>query len=142
MPFLGQAPNGEWQLAFPDNPPADAEASYRFANESIQNILLVISVSGSDAGIPLLRNRVDKASAERCLFEDDFFRCRRAVPPENNPDRVRQCTMKKLMGKFAERFYPADPIGYAYGIRHDTDNLHVQGDPNPEGLALSRLARR
>ena len=40
--------------------------------------------------------------------------------------------MEKLMGKFAERFHPADSIGYAYGIRHDTDNLHVQEDWNPE----------
>jgi hypothetical protein len=29
------------------------------------------------------------------------------------------------MGKFNERFHPADSIGYAYGIHHDTDNLHV-----------------
>ena len=42
-----------------------------------------------------------------------------------NPDRVLQSTMKKMMGKFAERFHPTDSIGYAYGIHHDTDNLHV-----------------
>jgi hypothetical protein len=42
-----------------------------------------------------------------------------------NPDRVLQTTTKKIMGKFNERFHPADSIGYAYGIHHDTDNLHV-----------------
>ena len=42
-----------------------------------------------------------------------------------NPDRVLQSTTKKIMGKFNERFHPADSIGYAYGIHHDTDNLHV-----------------
>ena len=42
-----------------------------------------------------------------------------------NPDRVLQTTMKKVMRKFAERFHPHDAIGYAYGIHHDTDNLHV-----------------
>ena len=42
-----------------------------------------------------------------------------------NPDRVLQSTTKKIMGKFAERFHPADSIGYAYGIHHDTDHLHV-----------------
>ena len=42
-----------------------------------------------------------------------------------NPDRVLQSTTKKVMGKFNERFHPADSIGYAYGIHHDTDNLHV-----------------
>jgi hypothetical protein len=42
-----------------------------------------------------------------------------------NPDRVLQSTMKKVMGKFADRFHADDAIGYAYGIHHDTDNLHV-----------------
>lgn len=42
-----------------------------------------------------------------------------------NPDRVLQTTMKKIMRKFADQFHPNDAIGYAYGIHHDTDNLHV-----------------
>lgn len=42
-----------------------------------------------------------------------------------NPDRVLHSTMKKVMGKFAEKFHAADSIGYAYGFHHDTDNLHV-----------------
>jgi hypothetical protein len=42
-----------------------------------------------------------------------------------NPDRVLQSATKKIMGKFNERFHPADSIGYAYGIHHDTDNLHI-----------------
>jgi hypothetical protein len=42
-----------------------------------------------------------------------------------NPDLVLQSTMRKVMRKFAERFHPIDSIGYAYGIHHDTDNLHV-----------------
>jgi hypothetical protein len=42
-----------------------------------------------------------------------------------NPDRVLQPATKNIMGKFNERFRPADSIGYAYGIHHDTDNLHV-----------------
>jgi|GEM_PF-2705261 len=42
-----------------------------------------------------------------------------------SPDRVLQSTLKKVMGKFSERFHPADSIGYAYGLHHDTDNLHV-----------------
>jgi hypothetical protein len=47
------------------------------------------------------------------------------VESDINPDRVLQATMKKIMRKFAERFHPHDAIGYAYGIHHDTDNLHV-----------------
>jgi hypothetical protein len=42
-----------------------------------------------------------------------------------NPDRVLQSATKSIMGKFNERFHPEDSIGYAYGIHHDTDNLHV-----------------
>ena len=42
-----------------------------------------------------------------------------------NPDRVLHSTTKKIMMKFADRFHPADAIGYAYGIHHDTDHLHV-----------------
>ena len=42
-----------------------------------------------------------------------------------NPDRVLHSTMKKAMAKFAERFHPDDAVGYAYGLHHDTDNLHV-----------------
>jgi hypothetical protein len=42
-----------------------------------------------------------------------------------NPDRVLHSTMKKAMAKFAERFHPNDAVGYAYGLHHDTDNLHV-----------------
>ena len=42
-----------------------------------------------------------------------------------NPDRVLYSTMKKAMAKFAERFHPDDAVGYAYGLHHDTDNLHV-----------------
>jgi hypothetical protein len=42
-----------------------------------------------------------------------------------NPDRILHSTMKKAMAKFAERFHPDDAVGYAYGLHHDTDNLHV-----------------
>jgi hypothetical protein len=42
-----------------------------------------------------------------------------------NPDRVLHSTMKKVLAKFAERFHPDDAIGYAYGLHHDTYNLHV-----------------
>jgi MobA/VirD2-like, nuclease domain len=47
------------------------------------------------------------------------------VPSGINPDRVLHSTMKKAMAKFAERFLPDDAVGYAYGLHHDTDNLHI-----------------
>ena len=59
-----------------------------------------------------------------------FSRCRarlhdKLVETGINPDRVLQSATKNIMGKFNERFHPADSIGYAYGIHHDTDNLHI-----------------
>ncbi len=42
-----------------------------------------------------------------------------------NPDQVLHSTMKKIMEKFNDKFHRRDSIGYAYGIHHDTDNLHV-----------------
>ena len=50
----------------------------------------------------------------------------RLVDAGMNPDRVLQSATKKIMGKFNERFHPADSIDYAYGIHHDTDNLHIR----------------
>lgn len=49
----------------------------------------------------------------------------RLVEAGISPDQVLQVTMKKVMRKFNEQFHPHDTIGYAYGIHHDTDNLHV-----------------
>ena len=42
-----------------------------------------------------------------------------------NPDQVLHSTMKKVMRRFNERFHHNDSIGYAYGLHHDTANLHV-----------------
>ena len=42
-----------------------------------------------------------------------------------NPDQVLHSTLKKIMRRFNERFHPNDSIGYAYGLHHDTANLHV-----------------
>ena len=42
-----------------------------------------------------------------------------------NPDQVLHSTMKKLMRRFNERFHPNDSIDYAYGLHHDTAQLHV-----------------
>ena len=52
LPFIGQPPTGEWELAFPDGPPSDTEARTRFTSESIENILLVISLSGQTPAFP------------------------------------------------------------------------------------------
>jgi hypothetical protein len=42
-----------------------------------------------------------------------------------NPDQVLHSSLKKVMRRFNERFYPNDSIGYAYGLHHDTANLHM-----------------
>jgi hypothetical protein len=42
-----------------------------------------------------------------------------------SPDQVVISSVRKVMDRFAEKFHPGDSIGYAYGLHHDTDNLHV-----------------
>lgn len=42
-----------------------------------------------------------------------------------NPDTVLLNTLRNTMRDFQEKFHPGDSVGYAYGIHHDTDNLHV-----------------
>lgn len=42
-----------------------------------------------------------------------------------SPDQVVISSVKKVMERFAEKFHRSDSIGYAYGLHHDTDNLHV-----------------
>jgi len=66
---------------------------------------------------PVIQHRLVFSMSE--TFHD------RLVNAGINPDRVLQTTMKKVMRKFADRFHAGDAIGYAYGIHHDTDNLHV-----------------
>ena len=42
-----------------------------------------------------------------------------------SPDQVVISSVRKVMDRFAEKFHRGDSIGYAYGLHHDTDNLHV-----------------
>ena len=52
LSMIGQEPQGAWELAFPDQPPSDTAARDRFGNESIENLLLVLTISGETAPIP------------------------------------------------------------------------------------------
>jgi hypothetical protein len=42
-----------------------------------------------------------------------------------NPDIVLRSSLKAVLNRFQQRFHPKDAIGYAYGLHHDTDNLHA-----------------
>lgn len=42
-----------------------------------------------------------------------------------SPEQVLHQSMKRIMRRFQERFYPDDAITYAYGFHHDTEHLHV-----------------
>ncbi|HKR13271.1 MAG TPA: neuraminidase-like domain-containing protein [Pyrinomonadaceae bacterium] len=53
LPMIGQSPVGVWELAFPDGPPADTQARDRFADEEIENMLLVLTISGETAAFPI-----------------------------------------------------------------------------------------
>lgn len=45
LPLIGQPPTGTWELAFSGEPP-DRSARDRFANELIENMVLLLTVSG------------------------------------------------------------------------------------------------
>lgn len=42
-----------------------------------------------------------------------------------NPDFVLVRTTQDVLRRFQERFHKGDSIGYAYGLHHDTENLHI-----------------
>lgn len=65
-----------------------------------------------------------------------------------NPDQVLHSSMKKIMRRFAEKFHPGDSIGFAYGLHHDTENVHVHVALCPRtakgtyvGCSTSRFSR-
>ncbi len=49
-----------------------------------------------------------------------------------NTDMVVQSIMRDSLRKFAEVYHPGDRLGYAYGIHHDTNNLHIHVFVNPK----------
>lgn len=53
LSLIGQEPHGTWELAFPDQPPSVTEARDRIANELIEDLLLVLTVSGDTPPIPV-----------------------------------------------------------------------------------------
>jgi hypothetical protein len=62
-----------------------------------------------------------------------------------NPDIVLRSSLKTVLNRFQQRFHPKDSIGYAYGLHHDTDNLHAHVAICPRtakghyvGLSISR----
>ncbi|MDR0532775.1 MAG: hypothetical protein LBH01_02355 [Verrucomicrobiales bacterium] len=42
-----------------------------------------------------------------------------------NPDTVLHERVRLVMKEFREKFHAGDSVGYAYGLHHDTDNLHA-----------------
>ena len=42
-----------------------------------------------------------------------------------NPDTFLHERVRLIMKEFREKFHAGDSIGYAYGLHHDTDNLHA-----------------
>lgn len=52
LPLIGQSPVGVWELAFPDEP-GETAARERFAGELIENMLLVLTISGETAAFPM-----------------------------------------------------------------------------------------
>ncbi|MDX2225593.1 MAG: hypothetical protein SFY92_00620 [Verrucomicrobiae bacterium] len=42
-----------------------------------------------------------------------------------NPDEVLKSIVVKTMRNYSDNFHPGDPLGYCFGLHHDTDNLHA-----------------
>ena len=42
-----------------------------------------------------------------------------------NPDTILYERVRLVMKEFREKFHAGDSVGYAYGLHHDTDNLHA-----------------
>ena len=62
-----------------------------------------------------------------------------------NPDIVLRSSLKTVLNRFQQQFHPTDSIGYAYGLHHDTDNVHAHVAICPRtakghyvGLSMSR----
>jgi hypothetical protein len=72
---------------------------------------------GSQAKQPVL--------AHRLVFSMSTEQHDALVKAGISPDQVVISSVKKVMERFAEKFHRGDSIGYAYGLHHDTDNLHV-----------------
>lgn len=52
LSLIGQEPHGTWELAFPDDAPSLTDARDRIASGSIEDLLLVLTVSGDTPPIP------------------------------------------------------------------------------------------
>ncbi|CAN5422212.1 hypothetical protein BH09VER1_BH09VER1_29680 [soil metagenome] len=86
--------------------------------------------------------------AHRLVFSMSIAQHDALVTAGINPDQVLHSTMKKIMRRFAEKFHPGDSIGFAYGLHHDTANLHAHVALCPRtskgkyvGCSTSRLSR-
>ena len=72
---------------------------------------------GSQAKSPVI--------AHRLVFSMSTEQHDALVKAGISPDQVVISSVRKVMDRFAEKFHRGDSIGYAYGLHHDTDNLHV-----------------
>lgn len=63
--------------------------------------------------------------AHRLIFSMSRTQHDALVAAGLNPDQVLHSTLKKIMRRFGEKFHPGDSIGYAYGLHHDTAQLHA-----------------
>lgn len=63
--------------------------------------------------------------AHKLIFSMDAELHKQIVDKGLCPDKILVERMKKVMKKFQDEFHPGDRIGYAFGLHHDTDNLHI-----------------
>ena len=127
------------------NPDGTRTAPSKLTNEERKRRItegwqLHLAKSSSKAKRPVI--------AHRLVFSMSIAQHDALVTAGINPDQVLHSTMKKIMRRFAERFHPGDSIGFAYGLHHDTANLHAHVALCPRtlkgnyvGCSTSRFAK-
>jgi hypothetical protein len=71
------------------------------------------------------KNGETEISHQRLVFSMSKEFHEAIVQAGRNPDMVLKGIVERTLRSFQEKFHPGDPVGYSYGIHHDTDNLHA-----------------
>lgn len=94
---------------------------YNRVPENLSNLERIKFVTGQIRNMPPYRDVLAfrlalsmDAEAEKIMREKGL-----------NPEKILSDRLKRMMSRFQCEFYPGDRISYAYGVHHDTDNLHL-----------------
>lgn len=121
--FLGQVHAGGFlHDLVRRNPDGSSTAPHRLSNEERKRRI----TSTWSAHLGKFPSRAKRpVIAHRMVFSMSVAQHDALVSAGLSPDQVLHSTMKKIMRRFGEKFHSGDSIGFAYGLHHDTGNLHA-----------------